>query len=151
MKTRNTLALTLMALGASALIAGAQDNGTNCPPAANGPGVAGMGHAGPRGERGFHLLPPRATQVLKLTDDQQQQIAALETETKAKLEKILTAEQLEQLKNMHPPMRERGMGRPPMRGGPGNRQMGPGGDDNNPPAGPPPADGGNGNPPPDDN
>jgi Spy/CpxP family protein refolding chaperone len=57
-----------------------------------------------------------------LTDDQKKQVAALEAEVKAKLEKILTPEQLKQLKQMRPP------GRP---GGPGG-QGGPGGAENQP-------------------
>ena len=51
---------------------------------------------GPGGRGGFHLLPPRAAEILKLTDDQKTQLAALEAETKAKLEKILTPEQMTQ-------------------------------------------------------
>jgi Spy/CpxP family protein refolding chaperone len=51
---------------------------------------------------------------LNLTEDQQKKIAALEAEVKAKLEKILTPEQLQQLKEMRPPGRPGGPG-----GGPG--------------------------------
>ena len=77
-----------------------------------------------------------------MTEEQSKQIAALEAETKAKLEKILTADQLEQLKNLRPPMRG-GAGGPPMRGGPkgqGGPDQGPGNDGNPPPAGGPAGD-----------
>ena len=79
-------------------------------------------------------------QQLKLTDEQKAQIAALEAETKAKLEKILTADQLTQLKNF----------RPPMRGGMGGQQRGgngPDGGDNSRPPGPPPGEDGGNTPP----
>jgi Spy/CpxP family protein refolding chaperone len=141
MKTKNTILAAVLALGVSAFAAGAQDN---TPPAGGPPGgnsqQSGMREGGPRGPRGFHLLPPRAAERLSLTDEQQNQIAALEAETKAKLEKILTPDQLEQLKNMRPPMRQGGPG---MHRGPG----GPGGD-NMPPNGPPPGGDNGNNPPP---
>ena len=129
MKTK--IALLALALGASTGLLCAQDS---TPPADNPPAAQ---HAGPGGPRGFHLLPPRAAERLNLTDDQKKQIAALEAETKTKLEKILTPTQLEQLKNMRPPM-------PP--GGPGR---GPGGDDSGAPQGPPTGSNGDGNNPPD--
>ena len=72
----------------------------------------------PRFELG-KVLPPFARDELNLTADQQKQLADLEKEVKAKLEKILTAEQKKTLEEMRPP------GPPP--GGPGG--------------GPPPADG----------
>jgi Spy/CpxP family protein refolding chaperone len=139
MKTK--LTLLALTLGASTCVLTAQDgpppSDTQSPPQhAGGPG------GGPGAQRGFHLLPPRAQDLLKLTDDQKTQIAALEAETKAKLEKILTSDQLEQLKNLRPPMRPGGPGNPggpQMRGGPG----GPGGNSgggNNPPPGPPPGE-----------
>ena len=66
---------------------------------------------------------------LNLTADQQKQLAALEAEVKAKLEKILTAEQLQQLKQMRPPMRPGGaVGRGPGGGGPGGGPAGSSGD-----------------------
>ena len=59
----------------------------------------------------LHLLPPHAQEGLKLTAEQQKQVSDLEVETKAKLGKILTPEQLQQLKQMRPP---------PAKGAPGS-------------------------------
>ena len=143
MKTKMTIAM-VAALGALTLAANAQDK---TPPADAQPPSQ---HAGaPAGRGGFHLLPPPLVQQLKLTDDQKTQITALEADTKTKLEKILTADQLTQLKNFRPPMRPGGQ----MRGGPGGGQgrnsggNGPGADDNNMPPGPPPGDDGGNTPP----
>lgn len=137
MKTKMTIALAAT-IGALALAASAQDNNQPAggpPPADSQPNLQHAGGPGGRGERGgFHLLPPRAAEQLKLTDDQKTQLAALEAETKTKLEKILTPEQMAQLKNMRPPMRPGGG---QMRGGPG------GGDDGRPSGPPPGEDGGN--------
>ena len=103
----NTKILILaLALGASTCLLTAQDD-TQRPEGQRPPGRE-AGQAGPRG--GFHLLPPRASEQLKLTADQQQQVAALEAETKAKLEKILTPEQLEQLKQIRKQQRPGGPG-----------------------------------------
>ncbi len=133
MKTKTTVTL-LAVLGALALTASAQDNN---PPGGDAPSGNGQAqhHGGPGGQQrgGFHLLPPPVVQQLKLTDDQKTQIAALEADTKAKLEKILTADQLTQLKNF----------RPPMRGGMGRGGNGPQGDGNSMPPGPPPGEGDN--------
>lgn len=153
MKTKMILPLAALALGSSVLFAVAQDNNQNDGPPPGAP--AQRGHGGPGGERGgpraqagFHLLPPRAMEQLKLTDDQTKQLAALEAETKAKLEKILTADQMTQLKNMRPPMQQGGPGG---QGGPRGRGFGgpgPGPEGNNPPPGEPPGQGGDGNNPP---
>ena len=56
------------------------------------------------------MLPPRAQEQLNLTADQQKQLVALEAEVKAKLEKILTPEQLRQLEQMRPPRPQSGPG-----------------------------------------
>jgi len=105
-----------LALGVSAWSLTAQDQG-GPPPAGDSPPLGAGAQGGPgRPPGGFHLLPPRAQEQLNLTDDQKKQVAALEAEVKAKLEAILTPEQLKQLKEMRPP------GRP---GGPGGH--GPGG------------------------
>ena len=115
MKTKMTIALAAT-IGALALATSAQDNNQPAggpPPSDTQPNQQHAG--GPGGRGGFHLLPPRAAEQLKLTDDQKTQLAALEAETKAKLEKILTPEQMTQLKNLRPPMRPGGG---QMRGGP---------------------------------
>lgn len=152
MKTK--IALLALALGASTYLANAQDNPTptdNQPPPAqseNGPGGMNGQHR-PDGRGGFHLLPPRAEQMLQLTDDQKKQVAALEAETKAKLGTILTTEQMQKLNHLRPPMRPGGPGgRDRDFGGnqAGGENKGPSGpppaddDEMNPPAGPPPAD-----------
>lgn len=80
----------------------------------------GPGGGPPRFELG-KVLPPFVREELDLTPEQEQQIAALEQQVKAKLEKILTAEQRKKIRSIRPPM-------PP---------GGPGGDDDGPPDGPP--------------
>lgn len=142
MKTK--LTLLALTLGASTFLLSAQDgpppSDSQQPPQHEGAPGAGGEHGG------FHLLPPRAQEQLKLTADQRKQITALEAETKTKLEKILTADQLTQLKNFRPPMRG-GMGGQ-QRGGMGRGGNGPeGGDGNMPPAGPPPGEDDNSAPP----
>ena len=123
--TAAAIAVTL-ALSASTCLLTAQDGNQRPddqrpPPregASGGPGGAGNergGPGGPGGRSGFHLLPPRAQEQLNLTTDQQKQLADLEAELKAKLEKILTPEQQQQLKQMRPPQRQGGQGG----GGPG--------------------------------
>jgi Spy/CpxP family protein refolding chaperone len=143
MKTNMKIMLTVLALGVSALTATAQDQ-AGPPPSGDRPPGNEAAAGGPGGRGGFHLLPPRAQEQLNLTADQMKQLASLESETKAKLEKILTPEQMQKLQDMRPPMRPGGMRGP----GPGNRPVGqgrgpggnPGADDNNMPPGPPPGD-----------
>jgi len=79
------------------------------------------GPGGPDGQGGFHILPPRAQSQLNLSADQQKQLADLETETKAKLETIVTPEQMQQLKQLRPPQPQGGRrgGGPGGPGGPG--------------------------------
>src|ERR1700722_30616 len=85
------------------------------------------GQGGPgRFELG-RVLPPFARDELQLTSDQETQIADLEKDVKAKLTKILTADQQKQLQNMRPPRGPGGQGGPggddgPQQGGRGNRQ-----------------------------
>jgi hypothetical protein len=117
---KNSAIILALALGVSAWSLTAQEQGGPAPSGERpAPSEGGMRGGPGRGPGGFHLLPPRAQEQLNLTADQQKQVAALEAEVKAKLEKILTPEQLTQLKQMRPP------GRPGGPGGPGGR--GPGG------------------------
>ena len=109
-----------LALGASALSLTAQDQGGSPPAGERPPGHEG-GPGGRVGRGGFHLLPPPAIEELKLTADQQKQLTALEAEVTAKLEKILTPEQLKQLQQMRPPPRQGGMGGPGGQAGQGRR------------------------------
>ena len=123
--------LLILALGASTCCVQAQE--TNAPTDGQNPPAFDGGH-GRRG--GFHLLPPQARERLNLTADQQKQLTALETDTKAKLAKILTADQMKQLDQMRPPRPQGGPGggfngRP---GGAGDDQGGPGGPDGGPDA-----------------
>ncbi|MEI7732897.1 MAG: SUMF1/EgtB/PvdO family nonheme iron enzyme [Verrucomicrobiota bacterium] len=69
-------------------------------------GQGGGGGAG--GQSGFRLLPPRAQEQLNLTADQQKQLMDLETEAKAKLDKILTPDQQQLMKQMRSPQRSEG-------------------------------------------
>ena len=65
------------------------------------------GQEPPRYELG-KLLPPFARQAIQLTDEQKKQLAELEKEVKAKLEEILTPEQIKTLEETRPPMGRRG-------------------------------------------
>jgi len=130
-----TIALALTVLTLNTL---AQDAG-GPPPIEGGQG----GGSAPK--PGLHLLPPRAVEQLKLTDDQKKQVADLEVEVKAKMEKILTTDQLEQLKQMRPPMRQgqggsagEGQGAGARRGG--QRGGGSGNAQGGRPSGPPPGE-----------
>jgi Spy/CpxP family protein refolding chaperone len=67
------------------------------PPRQNGEG------RGP--QPGYHLLPRFVVEKMDLSDEQMQQIRQLEAETKAKLEKILTADQKKVLEEARPPRR----------------------------------------------
>jgi hypothetical protein len=102
-------------------------------PPAGGPGGPGGPDAGPRGPGGpgggYHLIPRFAVEQMNLTAKQLEQIAELEKETKAKLDKILTPEQQKILEESRPP-RPEGQGGPGMPGGPGGPgggRFGPGG------------------------
>jgi hypothetical protein len=86
--------LTLATLMAAALTASAQRprNGTPPPPP-------------PRYRLG-ELIPPQVRDRLSLTEEQGKQLADLEAEVRAKLDRILTAEQREQLSAPRPPAGE---------------------------------------------
>jgi hypothetical protein len=129
---------------------GNADNGNAGPPGGpgeGGPDGAGNNGGGGRPNRppgGFHLLPRFVVSKLNLTDDQKNQIADLEKETKAKLAAILTADQMKTLETTRPPG-------PGGRGGPnGPGEAGGGGGQGNGggPGGPPGggADNSNGGP-----
>jgi Spy/CpxP family protein refolding chaperone len=112
----------------------AQDNSSSTPPPSqnndqNGP-ADGPPPRGPGGPGGFHLLPRFVMEKLDLTDDQKDQVRALEKDTKAKLEKILTPAQMKVLQETRPPRR-------PGPGGPDGQGAGPGpgGDGGGPDAG----------------
>ena len=127
MKTAATaIALALVVSAFSAL---AQDAG------GQGPAAGGPGGGPGRGQGGFHLLPPRALEQLNLTADQQKQVTDLEAEVKAKLEKILTPAQQEQLKQMRPPQRQGGKDAGGPGGGPGGGGKGEGQPNRQRPAG----------------
>lgn len=102
-------------------------------------GPDGPGGPGGPGGRGFggppspgQILPPFLQDSLRLTEDQRQQLTALQKEVDTRLDKILTAEQKQQLQSL----RERRPGGPGGPGGPGFPGS-PGGPGN---FGPPPAE-----------
>jgi hypothetical protein len=105
----------------------------------SGGGPPGFGGPGGGPPRPGEILPAFLHQRLELTPDQEKQIAQLQKDVDARLEKILSAEQNKQLKEM----RERGPGGfgPPGRFGP------PGGFRGRPPGGPPPRGAGGPDPP----
>ena len=72
-------------------------------PGGGGPGGGGPGNHRPGPARGVHLIPPFVADKLDLSDDQKKQIADLEKEVKAKLAKILTADQMMTLEETRPP------------------------------------------------
>ncbi len=124
--------LIALALGASTCLLSAQPD--NQAPGAPGAGGQRPGHkqgGGPGGMQpgGFHVIPPFVQDQLNLTDDQKKQVADLEKETKDKLDKILTDEQKQKLKDMRSQFRGgRGPGGPGGAGGghpPGGQQRPP--------------------------
>jgi translation initiation factor IF-2 len=122
----SAIVLTLT-LGMSAGFLTAQAR-TDTPPAGERPPPppADAARRGPQQRPGgLHLLPPGVPEILKLTAEQLKQVTDLEAEVKAKLEKILTPQQLEQLKQMRPPQRP-GAPRPGAPGGAGRAPDGPG-------------------------
>ena len=107
-KRLSIAALTVFLMTSNATIIRAQDQGASpspptdysTPPQGKG-GKSGKGSKGGPGG-GLHLLPPRMADQLNLSDDQKNQIAALETEMKTRLEKILLPDQMEKLKQDRP-------------------------------------------------
>jgi hypothetical protein len=72
-------------------------------PGMDGPGSGGpIGGAGPMRPQGYHLLPRYVVEQIQLAPEQQQSLAALEKETKAALDKILTPEQRKALDASRP-------------------------------------------------
>jgi len=105
-------------------------------PDGGGPGGGGPPGFGPRGGPGMggpprpgEILPRFMRQRLELSSEQEKQIQDLQKEVDAKLEKILSAEQREQLKSM----RDRGPGGPGGFGPPGRGGPPPGGEGFPPP------------------
>jgi formylglycine-generating enzyme required for sulfatase activity/Spy/CpxP family protein refolding chaperone len=91
-----------------------------------GPGGGGPG--GPGGGGSLNMIPRDAMEKMNLTEDQSNQIAELQKEAKAKLDKILTPEQRKTLDESRPP-RPNGQGGGGQ-GGPGGGRRG--GDQNRP-------------------
>jgi Spy/CpxP family protein refolding chaperone len=115
-----------LAVSFLAMRAGAQDAGG--PPDQNAGGPAGGPGDGQRGgppPAGYHLLPRFVVDKLQLSDDQRQQVNQLEQETKAKLAKILTADQMKIVETARPP--RRGGGQAAQQSGQGNGGLGDGG------------------------
>src|SRR5882724_1971762 len=88
-------------------------DGFDGPPGGGGPDGQGRGGPGGPGGRGGppqpgQVLPPMLQDALNLTDDQKKQVADLQKDVDTKLAKILTADQLKQMKQM----RGRGPGGP---------------------------------------
>ena len=102
---------------------GPQDRGPGFGPEGRGPGGPGFGPGGdrPMPPRPGTVLPPFLQDQLRLTEDQRAQLHDLQKDVDARLSKILTEEQREQMKRMGE--RRPGFGGP---GGPEGR--GPGGD-----------------------
>jgi len=130
------------------------DDGPGGPGQGGPPGGRGPGGPGGRGPGGMpqpgQILPSFLQDQLKLTADQKKELAEVQKEVDAKLDKILTSDQKKQLKNMS--RRGRGGFGPPGQGVPGGPPPGggrPGGPPPNGPDGPPPGGGRPGGPPPD--
>ena len=102
-----------------------------------GPGGGGGGPGGPGGGFGGRGGPPQMGVImpdfmqeeLKLTEEQKKQVSAIQKEVEVKLEKLLTAEQKKQYKEMKDNMGRGGPGGPGGRGGPGGGPGGRGGPD----------------------
>ncbi len=107
-----------------------------------GPGGFGGGPGGRGGPQMGVLMPDFIQEDLNLTASQKKQVADLQKEVDAKLEKLLTADQRKMLKEMKDNQGRGGPGGPGGRGGPGGGGLGGpggrGGPGGPPPDGPPP-------------
>jgi len=87
----------LLAFAVVALVVASSEGWSQPPDGGKGrKGPPGKQKGPPRFELG-KVLPPFVREELDLTEDQRKQIADLEKEVRAKLEKILTAEQKKRL------------------------------------------------------
>lgn len=104
---------TLTLVGTAAVLVGlgallAQPSDT---PGPGGPATRPAHRDGKSGPVGFpHLIPPFAAEKMNLTGDQRKQLDDLAKEVKARLEKILTPEQMKILQDTRPPRGDRGPG-----------------------------------------
>ncbi len=96
-------------------------------------GPKGEGKFGGKGKgKGFQpgtVIPPHILQDLELTSEQTTAIQEIEKDVKGRLEKILTPEQLQKIRDARPPMGGPGGGGPGGGPGGGNRPARPKGDD----------------------
>ena len=111
-----------------------------------GPGESGYGNpggfGGPPGfggpgrgmRRPGEILPPFMLEELQLNEAQRTEMAALQTDVDARLKKILTEEQMQQLSQRPRPPQGRGPGNPDQGGPPGDRPPGGGRGGNRPPS-----------------
>ena len=113
--------MSVALIGAAAFFAGFQ------PPAEDGEKKGKDKKGNPPRYQVGNLFPPQAREGLKLTAEQEKQVADLQNEVKEKLTKILTADQLKFLEDFRPP---RGPGGP---GGGSEGKDGPPPDDKNGP------------------
>lgn len=113
------------------------DRGRGGPPGSGPPGGGGPGGPMMGAPRPGEILPAMLRRELQLTDEQSQELDALQKEVDARLAKILSAEQRDALRRMRPPPQRRAEwipGRRPGGGPPGGGFGGPPGG----PGGPPP-------------
>src|SRR5437763_141360 len=92
------LTIGLFALAASALFV---LTAASQPPDGKGKGPPG-GRPGPFELAKARVLPPFVFAALTLTPDQERQVADLEKEVRERLDKILTAEQKQQIEGLQP-------------------------------------------------
>jgi hypothetical protein len=118
-----TAVLFLGGVLAIAATGDAQPPGGGQPPGGKG-GKGGFGEKGRGGPSGMvgamplpgQILPSAVQEMLRLTEEQKRDLDAIQKDVDAKLDKLLTAEQKQQLKEMKDRGPGRGFGGP---GGPG--------------------------------